>query len=238
MNKLTDRLQLIYDEISAGETVADIGTDHGFLPLALIKSGKSPHVIMSDISEGSLAKCRENCEAFSAYSEKKEAFDIRLGSGLEVISPSEVDTVVIAGMGGMLIMELMGNDPYLSHSIKKFILQPRRHIGRLRYWLLDNNYRIAKESLVRESRFIWPILTVVPGNRALMANSDSSDVEYEYPLTLLYFRNELTEEYLRNAHRIETEKLASKRSAEVPDFFEIRHQAHRVKRLEYLLNLL
>lgn len=238
MNKLTDRLQLIYDEITEGETVADIGTDHGYLPLALIKSGKSPKVIMSDISEGSLAKCRENCESFSAYYEKKQAYDLRLGSGLEVLSPSEVDTVVIAGMGGMLIIDLLSKDKALSHSFKKFIFQPRRHIGRLRYWLLENNFRITNESLVRESRFIWPVLTVESGNRALMANSDPTDIEYEYPLTLLDFKNKLTEEYLRNAHRIEREKLASKQSAENPDMFEIRRQTHRVKRLEYLLDLL
>ncbi len=238
MNKLTDRLQLIYDEINYGETVADIGTDHGYLPLALIKSRKSPHVIMSDISADSLAKCRENCEAFLAYSKKKESCDLRLGSGLEVLSPSEVDTVVIAGMGGMLIIEILSKNLSLSHSFKKFIIQPRRHIGRLRYWLLENNFRIINESLVRESRFIWPVLTVESGNRALMANSDPADIEYEYPLTLIDFRSELTEEYLRNALKIENEKLASKNSAGSPNPLEIRHQVHRVKRLEYLLDLL
>ncbi len=238
MNKLTDRLQLIYDEISYGETVADIGTDHGFLPLALIESEKSPHVIMTDISEGSLKKCRDNCMAFSSQSGKKQAFDLRLGSGLEVLSHSEVDTVVIAGMGGILITELMSKDLFLSHSFKKFILQPRRHVGILRYWLIDNNFKITKESLVRENRFIWPILTVEPGNRAIMYNSDPTDIEYEYPLTLLNFRNELTEEYLRHAHRIEIEHLSAKNSAKNPDFFEIRSQTHRVKRLEYLLALL
>ena len=96
--KLTPRLQTIADEINPGETMADIGTDHGFLPVYLWENKISPNVIMADISAGSLAKAEENCRAFFPDRE----FDLRLGNGLEILQPGEVDAVVMAGMGGIL----------------------------------------------------------------------------------------------------------------------------------------
>ncbi|MBR5230415.1 MAG: tRNA (adenine(22)-N(1))-methyltransferase TrmK, partial [Firmicutes bacterium] len=81
MVKLTPRLQKIANEIKAGETMADIGTDHGFLPIYLWEEGISPNVIMADISRGSLDKARDNCRMLHPEQE----FDLRLGSGIEVL---------------------------------------------------------------------------------------------------------------------------------------------------------
>lgn len=231
MIKLTDRLQLIANEIEPGERVCDIGTDHGFLPIYLYEKGISPKIIMSDLSYPSLEKCRRNCEQNHPGTE----FDLRLGSGIEVLEPGEVDTVVMAGMGGILISELMGVDYDLAHSFKKFILQPRSHVGRLRYWLLDNDFSVVKESLVRENRFIWPVLTVANFGRALPLNMDENDIEFEYPYTLLRYKNDLTEEYLRNAHAVETEKLRAKEQGSSVSFQELRTQRNRVEHIEYLL---
>ena len=232
MIRLTERLQKIYDRIDPGETVCDVGTDHGYLPLALLESGKSPHVIMSDISEGSLKKCKENAEALLPSA---APFDLRQGSGIEVLESGEVDTVVMAGMGGMLIQELLGKDYHHSHSIRRYILQPRKHVGRLRYWLLDNDFTVVHEDLAREGKFIWPILTVESFGRALFVNADPTDVEFEYPLTLLEYRNELTEEYLKKALRTERLKLKSKSGGSLTTFEELRTQKHRVSRLEYMV---
>lgn len=102
--KLSDRLQLIADEINIGETMADIGTDHGFLPLYLLDSGKCPHVIMADISPGSLKKAEENCQLY----DKTREYDLRLGNGIDVLADGEVDVVAIAGMGGLLICDILG----------------------------------------------------------------------------------------------------------------------------------
>ena len=234
MIKLTERLQKIYDQVQPGDSVCDVGTDHGYLPLALLESGKSSKVIMSDISEGSLAKCRENAEALFPSG---APFDLRQGSGIEVLESGEVDTVVMAGMGGMLITELLGADYKHSHSFRRYILQPRKHVGRLRYWLLDHDFTVVHEDLAREGKFIWPILTVESFGRALFVNADPNDIEFEYPLTLLKYRNELTEEYLRNALYLERLKLESKAAGSLTTFEELRTQLHRVKRLEYMMDL-
>ena len=148
--KLSDRLQLIADEIHCGETMADIGTDHGFLPLYLLEVKKCPKVIMADISRGSLAKAEENCKLAKA----KGDYEFRLGNGIDVLEDGEVDVVVIAGMGGNLIADILEWNLKKSRSIKRYILQPRRHVGKLRHWLYCNGFQIVKESLVEEGKCI------------------------------------------------------------------------------------
>ena len=173
MNKLTDRLQMIADEVQKGETMADIGTDHGFLPLYLWENGISPHVIMCDISEPSLAKAKA---AAGAYQFGQE-LDFRAGDGLKVLGSGEVDTVVIAGMGGYLIRDILAEDPAKSASFSKYVLQPRNNAGILRHWLVSNGFRIGKNQLVREGKFICEIITVFPPN-----SSDTGDMSLSEPL--------------------------------------------------------
>ena len=98
-----------------------------------------PKVIMADVSRGSLDKARDNC----AMLYPGEVFDLRLGSGLEVLEDSEVDTVVIAGMGGILMTLIMTDDINKTMSMGKYVLQPRISSGRLRHWLLSNGFSIT-----------------------------------------------------------------------------------------------
>lgn len=173
MNKLTDRLQMIADEVQKGETMADIGTDHGFLPLYLWERGVSPHVIMCDISEPSLAKAKAAAGAYQFGHE----LTFRAGDGLKVLAPGEVDAVVIAGMGGYLIRDILAEDPAKTVSFSKFILQPRNNAGILRHWLVTNGFRIGRNQLVREGKFICEIITVFPPN-----SSDTGDMSLSEPL--------------------------------------------------------
>ena len=103
MIRLTDRLQILADQIEKNETMADIGTDDGFLPIYLWENGISPNVIMADVSAGSLDKAR--CDAAALYPDM--AFDLRLGDGIQVLEKGEVDAVVLAGMGGILMTETL-----------------------------------------------------------------------------------------------------------------------------------
>lgn len=186
--KLRSRLQKMAAEITKGETMADIGTDHGFLPIYLYKTGICPKVILTDISSGSLEKAAENCRLL----EPDADFDCRLGNGISILNKGEVDDIAIAGMGGALIAEIMGDDPELSHSFKKFILQPRNNIGLLRQWLYENGYAVTREQLAREGRFICVVMTAEFAPEAAVMQTD-----FEYPDSLLEHRNELTVEYLQ-----------------------------------------
>lgn len=231
MVKLTPRLQTIANETKPGETMADIGTDHGFLPIYLWEAGICPHVIMADISRGSLDKARDNCRMLHPEQE----FDLRLGSGIEVIGNGEVDAVAIAGMGGILMTEILGADLKKAHSFRRLILQPRNHVGRLRYWLLNNGFKIVNEQLVREGKFICEILTVEPKEVAVSLNQEENDIEYEYPHSLLRFKNELTEEYLQRKLLLETQILRSMASGSQTTEEQLKRAEYRVEYLQYLL---
>ncbi len=155
--KLSDRMQVIADHVTPGERLADIGTDHGQIPVWLFARGICPGVILADISEGSLRKAKETAAAYQFGS----GLSFRVGDGLQVLEPAEVDTVIIAGMGGKLIREILGRDPAHTKTFRKFILQPRKGAGPLRKWLLENGYRIICEDVVREGRFLPEIITAV-----------------------------------------------------------------------------
>lgn len=158
MVKLSPRLQLMVDGITKGETVADIGTDHGLLPIFLLENGISPQVILVDINEGPLEKARENMRRHIP----EETPDLRLGSGIEPLACGEADTVIIAGMGGFLMIDILEADKEKTKSFRKYILQPRNAPEKLRGWLLRNGFSIADESLVRERQFLCEVITAVP----------------------------------------------------------------------------
>lgn len=234
MIKLTPRLKTIAEEIENGETMADIGTDHGFLPVYLWEAGISPNVIMADVSPGSLAKAEQNCHSLHP----ETSFDLRLGNGLEVLRPGEVDAVAIAGMGGILMTEILGADLEKSWSFKKFILQPRNRIGQLRCWLYNNQFSVVNEKLVREGKFICEVLTVVPKEIAVTGDLDPDDIEYEFPHKLVDFRNDLTEEYLQRKLNLEKLILQSMSEGRQEEPAKLRRQNYRVEYLEYLLRRL
>jgi len=231
MIKLSDRLEKIGKEINKGETMVDIGTDHGFLPVALWERGISPKVIMADVSEGSLNKAKENCRMLHP----EEKFDFRLGDGLKVLENGEVDTVVIAGMGGILMTEILEADLEKTWSFKKVILQPRNNVGFLRHWLYNNCFKIINEQLVREGKYICEIITAIPVETGVPKMMTSDRIEFEFPLRLLDFKNELTEEYLKQKLEKESFILESMEKGNNPEFAALRSQKYRKDYLTYLL---
>ncbi|HVI41613.1 MAG TPA: class I SAM-dependent methyltransferase [Anaerovoracaceae bacterium] len=197
MLKLSDRLQKIADFIAPGESIADIGTDHGFLPIALWESKKSPYVILSDINTGPLEKAKANIKKY--FPEKD--FDIRIGSGLHTLKPAEVDAVVIAGMGGLLISEILGDDLTKSKSYKKLILQPRNAQDKLRAWLFENGFAITDEVLVKEGKYLCEIILAVPGNKGIKLEPDH--IDFEISPILFTKKDPLLVEFIENKIRIE-----------------------------------
>ncbi len=153
MIQIPKRLAAMAEYIHWGERVADIGTDHGLLPIFLFNQKISPKVILSDIRPGPLEKAKANLLAYSP----EMAADLRLGNGLETLRSGEVDTVVIAGMGGMMITEILAKDQKKTRSFRKYILQPRNGQDKLRIWLYKNGYTVNKERLVKEGNHICEV---------------------------------------------------------------------------------
>ena len=234
MIKLTDRLKSIAKELTAGESMADIGTDHGFLPLYLWENSISPKVIMTDINEGPLQIVRGNCKRLHPYYD----FDIRQGDGLEPIEKDEVYTIVIAGMGGMLISDILAKDMEKSKSFMKFVLQPRSKRGYLRHFLSNNGFRIKKEKLVREGSYICSIITVVRDDNYTvsedLAGRDCDSIAWEIPHNINR-KNALYEEYLVGIYNKEAD-IYRKMKKGGTDGEEIEKQMDRIRYMKKVLD--
>lgn len=207
MIKLSRRLQAIADMIDQGESIADIGTDHGFLPIMLRETGKSPHVILSDIKEGPLQKARENIKKYSIEKE----FDLRIGSGLSTLKQGEVDVIVIAGMGGLLISEILDADLKKSKSCKKLILQPRNGQEKLRAWLFEHGFMIENEVLIKEGKYICEIILAVPCGSGIKV--DPMNIDLEISPILFLKKDPLLLEFIENKIRIEKKIVGELRAS-------------------------
>jgi tRNA (adenine22-N1)-methyltransferase len=160
-------------------------------------------VILSDINSGPLEKARLNIEK---YFPSKE-FDIRIGNGIQTIRPAEVDSIVIAGMGGVLISQILGDDLIKSKSYRKLILQPRNAQNKLRAWLMKNGFEIRDEALVRERKYLCEIILAVPdgsGRKAIPGiEIDSGHIDLEINPILFAKKDPLLVEFIKNKIRIE-----------------------------------
>lgn len=236
MIKLSDRLQVIANLINKGQTMADIGTDHGFLPLYLFEREISPKVILADISKGSLQKAIDNVEEKACKEEDKtSAFQFRLGNGIEILGAGEVDVVVIAGMGGLLMTQILGADLEKSKSFKKIILQPRNAPGKLRYWLMNNGFQILSENLVREGKYICEILAVEPCTVQLTLNGTEDDIEFELPVSLLIGNDVLAVEFIQRKLNTELNILKNLQKAAEIDQVKVEKTNQRICYLQKLL---
>ena len=159
--KLSDRLRQIASFIEPGESVCDIGTDHGFLPIFLVQQGGHDPVIMSDVSSGSLDKAVADAKGLL---DADQIPDARLGDGLDVLAPGEVDDVVIAGMGGRQILDILSWDIVKTLTYRKYILQPRRDTALLRKWLEVNGFRTIGQYVAPENGRYSEIICVTSEN--------------------------------------------------------------------------
>lgn len=182
--RLSKRIYALADAVNQGDSVADIGTDHGYVPMLLMRSGRSPRVIMSDISEGSLAKAKETFE-LSHMADRVDASDFRIGDGLETVGKGEVDEIIIGGLGGHTIAHILDADTDKSRSFKRLVLQPRKHSGSLRYYLYTHGWDIESEKLAEEGKFACEIITAVRADVTLREPPyPEADIRWKYPESL------------------------------------------------------
>lgn len=169
MNNLSDRLKLIAQLVINGEPVADIGTDHGFVPIYLLAENIVPFVILTDVNNGPIDIAKSHIEEFGI---RKELYSLRCGDGLIPLNSNEVSTVIIAGMGGELIEQILSFDTGKSHSFKRLILQPRTHSNELRYYLTSNGFEFEDYRLVKEKFRICEVFVVKPSEKVQNPDCD------------------------------------------------------------------
>lgn len=174
---LSKRLKHIAMMVDRCEKIADIGTDHGYIPIFLIENSVCKTAIAGDISKGSLEKAKLNIIRHNLQGK----IECRLGKGLTVINPYEVQGTVIAGMGGNLIKDILEDSLEVVKDLNFIILQPVQNSEILREYIYTNGIRIIEEDLCYEDGKFYEIIKIAYDTNPLKADS----IFYEIPKNLL-----------------------------------------------------
>lgn len=177
--RISGRLRRIADLVTDGYTVADIGTDHGYVPITLLKENKVPHAIAVDLSRDALIKAVKNaCRAHVITPEEETLFtgsladlvcgqetsaaesklDFRLSDGLSALAPGEAQCIVISGMGGILMCSILEARKEVSLSAKELILSPHRDVDLVRGFLLEHGFRLVHDEKLTDKKKEYTIL--------------------------------------------------------------------------------
>lgn len=213
---ITPRLQCIIDH-AFGNTAADIGTDHAYIPIKLIEDGIYKHVIASDIKEGPLEIAKQNIKKYNL----SDKIETRLGGGLSALKEGEADTIIIAGMGGEMIEAILKNDEKTAKAAKLLILQPMNSQYELRKYLIHNGYRITDEDIAIEGFKVYNVIIAQAGHQ----NSFKKDIEYHIPKYLKkhkYFKNlydKKEREFIKVINGLENSKDTDTEKLEIYKFW-------------------
>ena len=193
---LTPRLGAVYELLGSGETVADIGTDHAYLPARLVLDGKYRRAVASDVVPGPLENARRTIDALGLA----DRIELRLAAGLTGLRTGESDAAAIAGMGGELIAAILKEGPVPP----LLVLQPMTRQEKLRRFLAESGFRIEEERLAREGTRIYTVIKARPGG----TRREVSEAEAVVGRTLEDNGKELAKEYLarKKAALIRAEK--------------------------------
>ncbi len=156
---LVGRLAALVACVPQGARLADIGTDHAYLPIELVQENIIVSAVAGDVHLGPYKAAKEHVEGLKL----EEKISVRLGNGLAVLYPGEVDTAVIAGMGGQTILEILNNNPEVVISLKRLVLQPMVAAAAVRRWLNENGWCLVEEQLVQEDGRLYEIIVAEQG---------------------------------------------------------------------------
>lgn len=154
--KLDSRLSKIADLVPHGVKLADIGTDHAYLPAALLMGKKISFAVAADVAA---EPCQVAKTTLAMYG-LTQCSEVRQGDGLKVLQPDECSCVVMAGMGGSTIMDILTASPEVAHSAERLILQPMQGANLLRQFLCVNGYEFLDEELVEDGKYLYEITVV------------------------------------------------------------------------------
>lgn len=155
----SERLRQIAARVQKHAPMADIGSDHALLPCSLVLNGTVPTAIAVEVNEGPFRAARD----YVANQGLSERIDVRFGDGLTVIKPGEVATVVIAGMGGSLIVDILRRSQSVLDETERLVLQPNVAVAPLRRWLIEAGWQLVDEELVLENGHYYDILVAERG---------------------------------------------------------------------------
>lgn len=193
--ELSKRLQAVADSVTPGNRVADVGCDHAYISIYLIEHGISPKVVAMDVNRGPLERAKENIDR-KGYGSR---IQVRLSNGLEKLEPDEADSILIAGMGGALVIRILEKGSHAVRQCKELILQPQSEIPLVRKYLHEIGFAIIEEQMLEEDGKYYDIIKAVP---SLGSRPYEKEVFYQYGKLLLEGQDLVTKQYLLREKRL------------------------------------
>lgn len=185
--ELSKRLYAVAGLVTEGASVADIGTDHGYVPIHLVKNKIASKVIAMDINRGPLERARMHIIGHGL----KDQIETRLSDGLKMVMPGEVDGMIAAGMGGALVIKILEDSKEVVDALAFAVLQPQSEIAKVRKYLHDQGLLIVEEDMVEEDGKFYPMMKVVHGEV-----EDYEEYEYIYGKKLLEKKHPVLQKFL------------------------------------------
>lgn len=184
--ELSKRLLAVANEVRV-KSVSDVGTDHAYIPIYLLQNKKIDFAVASDIKKGPLSKAEENVSAFKLSDKIK----LRLAGGLDKTVAGETEGLIIAGMGGRLICDILKKEPEKTKSFKELILQPQLDIPLVRKTVHNMGFRIENEIFLNDMGKFYTVIKCVKGNEKY-----ENEMFYEYGKILILKKDLLYKEFL------------------------------------------
>lgn len=185
---LSKRLRTIANMVSCGNRVADVGCDHGYLPIWLVKQGRIPGALALDVNKEPLLRAAEHIRQHGL----SQYIETRLSDGLDAVQKGEADTLVIAGMGGPLMEQILLKGRDVLDGFSEFVFGPQSELAHMRLFLLEQQFRIVEEEMVFEDGKYYTLIRAVRGSMQQL-----SEEELEYGPCLLAAQHPVLKQYLQ-----------------------------------------
>ena len=221
---ISNRLKAISDMVDNNSTIGDIGTDHGYIPIYLAKMGKIKYAIACDINKGPLEKAKKNIKNNNV----EKYVETRLSNGLDKIKiDDKVDSIIIAGMGGILIEKILDEGSNILGYIHKLILSPHSDVELIRRKIHELNFSITEEKIIKEENKYYNIICAEKGKE-----KKYDTIGYKYGKILIENKIPLLKEQLilQEAKYIRVLELLKKQ--------ETNNSINRIKEIQLELNIL
>lgn len=185
--QLSKRLLAVSEMVTSNSRLADIGTDHAYIPIYLVENQRVPHAIAMDVNKGPLNRAKENIELHGL----QEYIETRLSDGAAALRNGEVDSVVIAGMGGGLVIKILTEGSEILESVKELILQPQSELAFVRRFLQKNQFAVIEENMVLDEGKYYTMMKAVHGKMDY-----NREIDFKYGRLLLEQKNECLKSFL------------------------------------------
>lgn len=208
MINLSERMLMAARMVRNGKAVADIGTDHAYLPAYLILRGISPKALACDVRNGPLENAKKTVEAYSI----EDKITLRLSDGFDEIKPSEADDFIMCGMGGTLMEQLVSRTHWLKNKDKRIIVQPQSHAEDIRRFFVENGFEILFEDACIDGGKLYCAMTA-----EYTGKTEAKSVSYIYSGELSKCKKQEAKMYLENINSRLKKKLEAERIHGAPE---------------------